>query len=56
MTNQRLVAGVDSSTQATKIVVVDLESGVTEREGRSAHPVGTEVDPWAWWSALLEAA
>jgi len=56
MTNQQLVAGVDSSTQATKIVVVDLESGDTVREGRSAHPVGTEVDPWAWWSALLEAA
>ncbi|HEY0577240.1 MAG TPA: xylulokinase, partial [Pseudonocardia sp.] len=56
MTNQRLVAGVDSSTQATKIVVVDLETGDTVREGRSAHPVGTEVDPWAWWSALLEAA
>jgi len=56
MTNARLVAGVDSSTQATKIVVVDLETGETVREGRSAHPVGTEVDPAAWWSALAEAA
>ena len=56
MTNARLVAGVDSSTQATKIVVVDLASGETLREGRCAHPTGTEVDPRAWWSALVEAA
>jgi xylulokinase len=56
MTDARLVAGVDSSTQATKIVVVELESGVTVREGRHPHPPGTEVDPWAWWSALVEAA
>ncbi|MDT7646325.1 MAG: hypothetical protein QOC75_3325, partial [Pseudonocardiales bacterium] len=33
MTNARLVAGVDSSTQATKIVVVDLETGETRGEG-----------------------
>ena len=56
MTNARLVAGVDSSTQATKIVVVDLETGRTVREGRCAHPPGTEIDPRAWWFAFTEAA
>jgi xylulokinase len=56
MTSAHLVAGVDSSTQATKIVVVDAETGETVREGRSAHPVGTEVDPWAWWRSLVEAS
>jgi xylulokinase len=56
MSDPRLVAGVDSSTQATKIVVVDLDTGRTVREGRCAHPPGTEVDPRAWWSALAEAA
>ncbi|HEY4007874.1 MAG TPA: xylulokinase [Pseudonocardia sp.] len=56
MTKPRLVAGVDSSTQATKIVVLDVESGRVVREGRAAHPPGTEVDPWLWWSALGEAA
>jgi xylulokinase len=56
MTSARLVAGVDSSTQATKVVVVDAETGTTVREGRCAHPVGTEVDPWAWWSALIDAS
>ena len=50
-----LVAGVDSSTQACKVVVVDAETGRTVRQGRAAHPEGTEVDPQAWWTAL-EAA
>jgi xylulokinase len=56
LTETTLVAGVDSSTQATKIVVVDLASGSIVAEGRAAHPVGTEVDPYAWWSAFTEAA
>lgn len=51
-----LVAGVDSSTQSCKVVVRDLESGALVREGRAAHPDGTEVDPRAWWTALEAAA
>ena len=50
-----LVAGVDTSTQSCKIVVRDLETGALVREGRAAHPDGTEVDPNAWWDAFLEA-
>ncbi|NJP33054.1 xylulokinase [Micromonospora thermarum] len=50
-----LVAGVDSSTQSCKVVVRDAETGVLVREGRAAHPDGTEVDPSAWWSALGDA-
>ena len=50
-----LVAGVDSSTQSCKVVIVDATSGELVREGRATHPVGTEVDPEAWYSALLEA-
>ena len=50
-----LVAGVDSSTQSCKVVVRDLESGAVVRQGRARHPDGTEVDPAAWWTALLEA-
>jgi len=50
-----LVAGVDSSTQSCKVVVRDLETGATVRTGRAAHPDGTEVDPDAWWSALVAA-
>lgn len=47
-----LVAGVDSSTQSCKVVIVDAATGATSREGRAAHPHGTEVDPEAWWEAL----
>ncbi|WP_309117917.1 xylulokinase [Saccharothrix sp.] len=50
-----LVAGVDSSTQSCKVVVRDAETGALVREGRAAHPAGTEVDPAAWWDALQEA-
>ncbi|HBR89973.1 MAG TPA: xylulose kinase, partial [Microbacterium sp.] len=47
--------GVDSSTQSCKVVVTDAASGAVVREGRAAHPDGTEVDPAAWWDALREA-
>ncbi|GGM47881.1 xylulokinase [Micromonospora sonchi] len=50
-----LVAGVDSSTQSCKVVVRDAETGTLVRQGRAAHPDGTEVDPTAWWSALRTA-
>ena len=47
-----LVAGVDTSTQSCKVLLVDAQTGVVVREGRAAHPDGTEVHPDAWWSAL----
>ncbi|WP_284982648.1 xylulokinase [Arthrobacter sp. efr-133-TYG-118] len=50
-----LVAGVDSSTQSCKVVVLDAESGALVREGRAGHPEGTEVHPDEWWRALSEA-
>lgn len=50
-----LVAGVDSSTQSCKVVVVDTTTGAIVREGRASHPDGTEVDPHAWWGALRAA-
>jgi xylulokinase len=51
MTQQRLVAGVDCSTQATKVVVCDAATGVVLREGRAPHPDATQVDPAEWWKA-----
>lgn len=50
-----LVAGIDSSTQSCKVVVRDLNTGAIVRTGRALHPVGTEVDPEAWWLAMLTA-
>jgi len=50
-----LVAGVDSSTQSCKVVIRDADTGAPVREGRAAHPDGSEVDPEAWWLALIAA-
>ncbi len=50
-----LVAGIDSSTQSCKVVIREAGTGVLVREGRAAHPPGTEVDPAGWWQALREA-
>lgn len=50
-----LVAGVDSSTQSCKVMIVDAATGATVREGRAPHPDGTEVEPAAWWVALVAA-
>ena len=50
-----LVAGVDSSTQACKVVVRDAWTGALVRQGRVAHPDGTEVHPSAWAGAFDEA-
>ena len=55
MTGRTLVAGVDSSTQATKVVVCDATTGEVVRQGRAAHPDATEVDPEHWWRAFVGA-
>jgi xylulokinase len=54
------VAGVDSSTQSTTVVVIDAQTGVQVARGRAPHEVtGTggarESDPQGWWAALRDA-
>ena len=51
-----LVAGIDSSTQACKVVVRDADTGALVRTGRAVHPEGTEIDPEHWWTAFTAAA
>lgn len=51
-----LVAGVDTSTQSTKVRVTDAATGELVRFGQARHPDGTSVDPEAWWSAFRDAA
>lgn len=52
-----LVAGIDSSTGATKLELVDLSTGAVVAKARREHPLTTppvsEQDPAVWWSALL---
>jgi xylulokinase len=50
-----LVAGVDSSTQSTKVVLCDAADGTLVGTASAPHPPGTEVDPRAWWAALQQA-
>ena len=52
MANQKLIAGVDSSTQSCKVVIRDAVTGQLLREGRATHPDGTEVNPAHWVTAL----
>lgn len=52
----RFVAGVDSSTQSCKVLIVDPDSGEIIRSGVAPHPGGTEVSAEAWWQAFRAAA
>ncbi|MFF8929969.1 xylulokinase [Streptomyces longwoodensis] len=54
-----LVVGVDTSTQSTKALVVDVATGRVVASGQAPHTVssgaGRESDPRQWWDALCEA-
>ena len=55
-----LVAGVDCSTQATKVLLVDPDNGSVVASGRASHDVSgaggdRETDPNQWWNALADA-
>ncbi len=47
---------MDCSTQNTKVVVCDAETGEVLREGRAPHPDVTEVDAAVWWRAWEQAS
>ncbi|MGI9596458.1 MAG: xylulokinase [Acidimicrobiales bacterium] len=57
--SEPLVAGVDSSTQSTKVVVRRLDDGEMVAEARAPHPTTepprSEQDPQSWWTALVAA-
>ena len=55
------VAGIDSSTSGTTVVVCDSDTGAVLRQGHAPHPLDegekpTELDPQAWLLSLGEAA
>jgi xylulokinase len=52
---REVVIGVDSSTQSTKVLAVDLETGAIRGEGRAPHTGADVQDPNAWWAALRTA-
>ncbi len=49
------VLGVDSSTQSTKVMIVDLETGVAIAESRAPHSGLNLQDPNDWWHAMRSA-
>ncbi len=54
-----LIAGVDSSTQSTKIEIRDLASGEVMASSSASHPAVvapvSEQDPESWWTAFNTA-
>ncbi len=54
-----LVAGVDSSTQSTKVEIRDLASGEVVASAAAPHPAVaapvSEQDPESWWTAFNTA-
>ncbi len=50
-----LVAGVDSSTQSTKVLLCQADDGTIVGQASALHPDGTECDPELWWEALGKA-
>ncbi|MEV6005296.1 xylulokinase [Streptomyces sp. NPDC051976] len=57
--NAQVVLGVDSSTQSTKVLAVDVATGAVLASGQAPHTVSggaaRETDPEVWWDALLDA-
>ena len=55
----RVVAGVDSSTQSTTVLLRDADTGLILSVGRAAHPPTfppvSEQVPRDWWTALVAA-
>src|SRR5215207_8374357 len=52
---RRVVLGVDSGTQSTKVVALDIDRLEIAGEGRSPHSGGTSQHPDEWWDALVQA-
>jgi len=54
-----IVAGVDLSTQSTKVEVRDADTGKVLAAGRAPNPAvqppRSEQDPAAWWAAFEQA-
>lgn len=50
-----VVLGVDSSTQSTKVLAVDLETGEIVADGRAPHSGHDTQHPDEWWNALVAA-
>ncbi len=59
MSQRKVVAGIDSSTQSCKVELFDLETGASLGGASSPHtpvfPPVSEQNPTDWWRALVSA-
>lgn len=55
MTHDKLVVGIDSSTQSCKVLLIRADDGSVLDQKTASHPDGTEIDPEHWWRALEQA-
>lgn len=53
--SRAIVLGVDSSTQSTKVLAIEIETGQVIAEGRAPHSGADLQDPRDWWAALKTA-
>jgi xylulokinase len=52
---REVVLGIDSGTQSTKVLAVDIETGEIAGQGRAAHSGANTQHPSEWWEALRVA-
>ena len=52
---RKVVVGIDSGTQSTKVIVLDQASGETVALGRAPHSGHDTQNPLEWWTALRSA-
>jgi xylulokinase len=52
---REIVLGIDSGTQSTKVLAVDVETGEILGEGRAPHSGANTQQPGDWWEALRVA-
>jgi xylulokinase len=52
---REVVLGIDSGTQSTKVLAVDIETGDILGEGHAAHSGANTQHPSEWWEALRVA-
>ncbi len=50
-----VVLGIDSSTQSTKVLALDIQTGEVVATGRAPHSGADIQSPEEWWHALLVA-
>jgi xylulokinase len=52
---REVVLGIDSGTQSTKVMAINVDTGEVAGEGRAPHSGKSTQNPHQWWDALRTA-